>query len=100
MLLVLLLLPLLLKLSLELLFLHLLQDPEKVHCWVRGRGFAAGSWRFPRVVDRCWPASRGGGGELREVAARWPCQWDAAWVAILNLIVPLLAGSLWPTRVT
>ena len=48
---------LLLKLSLELLFLHLMQDPKKVHCRVRGRGYAAGGWRPLCVVDRCcWPA--------------------------------------------
>ena len=98
-LLVLLLLLLLLKLSLVLLFLHLLQNHEQVHCWAGGRGLAAGSWRS-RVVDRCWPAGRSGGGKLRMVAARWPCQGDAAWVAILNSSVPLLAGSLRPTRVT
>ena len=73
MLLVLLLLLLLLKLSLELLFLHLMQDPKKVHCRVRGRGYAAGGWRPLCVVDRCcWPAGRGGGGELRGADARWP----------------------------
>ena len=83
-LLVLLLLLLLLKLSLELLFLHLLQDQKKVHCRVRGRGLAAGCWRSLCVVDRCWPAGRSGGGELRVVAARWPCQGDVAWVAILE----------------
>ena len=99
-LLVLLLLLLLLKLILELLFLHLLQDHEQVHCWAGGRGLAAGSWRSLRVVDRCWPAGRSGGGELRVVAARWPCQGDAAWVTILNSTVPLLAGSYRPTRVT
>ena len=67
-----LLLLLLLKLSLELLFLHLMQDPKKVHCRVRGRGYVAGGWRPLCVVDRCRPAGRGGDGELRVAAARWP----------------------------
>ena len=59
---------LLLKLSLELLFLHLMQDPKKVHCRVRGLGYAAGSWRPLCVVDRCWPLLL-----LLLLAARWPC---------------------------
>ena len=42
---------LLLKLSSELLLLHLMQNPKKVHCRVRGRG---------------------GSGELCVAAARWP----------------------------
>ena len=99
-LLLILLLLLLLKLSLELLFLYLMQDPKKVHCRVWGRGLAAGGWRPLCVVNRCRPGGRGGKGELRVAAARWPCYRDAAWVAILNPIVPLLAGSLRPTRVT
>ena len=99
-LLVLLLLLLQLKLSLELLLLYLMQDHKKVHCRVWGRGVAAGGWRPLCVVDRCRPAARGGDGELLVAAARWPCCRDAAWVAILNPIVPLLAGSLRPTRVT
>ena len=82
--LVLLLLLLLLKLILELLFLYLLQDHEQVHCWAGGRGLAAGSCRSLRVVSRCCPAGRSGGGELRVVATRWPCQGYAAWVAILE----------------
>ena len=53
------------------------------------------------VVDSwCWPAGRACGGKLPGAAARWPYCRDAAWVAILNLIVPLLARSLRPTRVT
>ena len=99
-LLVLLLLLLLLELVLELLFLHLPQDHEQVYCWAGGRGLAAGSCRSLRVVSRCWPAGRSGGGVLRVVAARWRCQGDAAWVFILNSTVPLLAGSYRPTRVT
>ena len=91
---------LLLELILDLLLLHLLQDQEQVHCWAGGHGLAAGSCRSLRVVSRCWPAGRSGGGELRVVAARWPCQGDAAWVAILNSTVPLLVGSYRPTRVT
>ena len=80
-LLLLVLLLLLLLLVLELLLLHLCQNHQEVHCRVRGRGSAAGSWCFSCVVDRCWPARRGG--ELQAVAARWPWYGDAAWVAIL-----------------
>ena len=81
---VLLLLLLLLELILELLFLHLPQDHEQVYCWAGGRGLAAGSCRSLRVVSRCWPAGCSSGGVLRVVAARWRCQGDAAWVAILE----------------
>ena len=70
---VLLVLLLVLELILELLFLHLLRNHKKVHCRVKGRGLAAGCWRFLRAVDRCWTAGPSCGGELRVVAARWPC---------------------------
>ena len=90
----------LLFLLLALLFLHLSQDQEQVHCWAGGRGLAAGGCCSLRVVSRCWPAGCSSGGVLRVVAARWRCQGNAAWVAILNPTVPLLAGSYRPTRIT
>ena len=83
----------LLFLLLALLFLHLSQDQEQVHCSAGGRSLAAGGCCSLRVVSCCWPAGCSRGGVRRVAAARGRCQGDVAWVAILNLIVPLLGGS-------
>ena len=75
---------LLLELGSELILLHLVQHPQEVHCRVRGPGAS--------------PGSRGGGSPGFSVgAARWFWPTDAALVAILSPIAPLLAGVHRPT---
>ena len=60
---------LLLELGSELILLHLVQNPQEVHCRVRGPGDSSGS-------------SGGGSREFSVAAARWLWPRDAASVAI------------------